>query len=161
VSAICILAPAVVAGWPAITAAVAGAAAALGISVTQEAAAGVARVAVSRSVKVSQTNSVELAAEQCEILQDQLVTDREIVLQGDGIQLRVYRDESGRCGVSATGAGRSKEELRACGERFLQKLVQMYVYNRTVTELKSHGYELLNESVSADETVHLRVRRAV
>jgi hypothetical protein len=39
--------------------------------------------------------------------------------------------------------------------------VQMYVYNRTVTELKSHGYELLNESVSADETVHLRVRRAV
>jgi hypothetical protein len=160
-SAVCILAPAVVAGWPAITAAVAGAAAAMGISVTQEAAEGVARVAAAQSVKASEANTVELAAEQCEIMQDQLVTDREIVLEGDGIQLRVYRDESGRCGVSATGAGRSKEELRACGERFLQKVVQMYVYNRTVTELKNRGYALISENVSEDETVHLRVRRAV
>jgi hypothetical protein len=159
-SAVCILAPAVVAGWPAISAAVAGAAAAMGISVAQEAAAGATRIAARHSVSATEANAVELSAEGSEIVQEGLATSQEIRLQGEGVELRVYRDGSGRCTVSAMGVGKTDAELRVCGERFLQKLVQMYVYNRTMTELKSRGYEVIAEAVSEDETVHVRVRRA-
>lgn len=152
---VCILAPAIVAGWPAISAAVAGAAAALGISVVQEGVEGAAQTVSAR------VQRVELTVEDCEVVGQSLATEEQAVLAKGDVRLRVFRDARGHCKVSVEGRGHSREELRAMGDEFVQRLTQMYVYNRVMTELKKRGFTVISEEVAGDESVHIHVRQHV
>lgn len=154
-SAVCILAPAIVAGWPAISAAVAGAATALGISVVHEGVEGVAQAVSAR------TQTVELTVEDCEVVGESLATEQQIVLAKEDVTLRVARDARGQCKVSVEGEGHSRQELRAMGQEFMHKLTQMYVYNKVLTELRNKGFTVVSEAVGEDEAVHLHVRQQI
>lgn len=156
-SAVCILAPAIIGGWPAISAAVAGAAAALGMAVAKEGQEAAGEV----SAAVEAANSVEVEVENSEIVGQTVQTGQQIVLVQGDIRVRIYRDERGQLRVSVSGEGRSNAELQAVGEQVVNKVSQMFVYNKVMTELKSKGFTVVAQQQGEDEAVRIHVRHRV
>lgn len=154
-STVLILTPVIIASWPAITAAVAGAAAALGMAVTHSVKESVEQA----NAEVEQSVEVELA--QSQVLAQSIATGKVIVVTKDNVELRVSRDQRGRCVVCAKGLGYSKAELKQIAEEFTQKLTQCFTYNRVVSELKNKNFQIVNEEVTEDESVRINVRRWV
>ncbi|HIJ67496.1 MAG TPA: hypothetical protein HPP87_06180 [Planctomycetes bacterium] len=154
-SAVVILTPVVISSWPAITAAVAGAAAGLGMVVKET----VKEAVEAAEVNVEQSVEVELA--DSEVLAESLATGKEIVVTKADMEIRVGRDERGRCTVCASGKGKSKVELKQIAEDFAQKMTQCFVYNRVMSEVKSRNFQVVNEEVMDDESVRIHVRRWV
>jgi hypothetical protein len=150
--AVIILTPVVVAAWPAIAAAVAGAASAIGLVVGQS-----AKNAAQQHEQVEQ--QVETELEDSEVVAKNLATEQEIVLVKGDIELRVSRDQRGRCKICAKGKGHTKAELKQMSEDFKEKMTQCFVYNRIATELKSKGFQMVNEEVMKDQTIRMHVRR--
>jgi hypothetical protein len=155
-SAILILTPLIIgAGWPAVTAAAAGAAVALGLTVRATAREGIAAAEEETAVK----NSVELEVKNSEVLGN-VRTEQQIVLRAkDGVEVRVKRDARGRCVVCASGKGKTKAELKAFAEQFTDRMTQCFVYNRVMTELKAKGFQVMSEERAKDETMNIRVRQ--
>ena len=154
-STVIVLTPVIISSWPAITAAVAGAATAMGLVVKES-----VKQAVHESVaNVEQQVEVELA--ESEVLAQNIATDKEIVLTKGDVQLRVQRDARGRCTVCAKGKGHSKAELKQMAEEFTNKMTQCFVYNRVAGELKNKGFQVVNEEVMEDEAIRINVRRWV
>jgi len=151
--AVLILTPVIIGSWPAITTAVAGAAAAMGLMVSQS---------VKETLNEGQSDaeqSVELELSDSEVLAESMATDQEIVLTKGAIELRVKRDERGRCSVCAKGTGHSEVELKKIAEEFTQKLTQCFVYDKVMRELKNKDFQVVNEEVSEDESIRIHVRR--
>ena len=151
--AVLILTPVIIGSWPLITAAVAGAASAMGLMVTES---------VKETVKENQSDveqSVEVELDDSEVLAESMTTDQEIVLTKGTIELRVKRDQRGRCSVCAKGTGHSEVELKQIAEEFTQKLTQCFVYDKVMRELKSKDFQVVNEEVSEDESIRIHVRR--
>ena len=115
-SAVLILTPVVIGGWPTIVAAVAGAASALGLVVKETVKQEVAQQeqAAQQSVEVELTNS--------EVITKNLALEKEIVLTKGDVEIRVGRDERGRCSICVKGKGRTKAELKQMAEEFSQRL---------------------------------------
>ena len=135
-----VLAPVVIASWPAITAAVAGAAAAMGLAVK-------GNVSVSQSAPPQQRlqeRSVEVTMAESEVLSENIATGQEIVLTKGSIEILVRRNELGLCSVCAKGIGHTEAELKTLAEEFTQKMTQIYMYNRVMTELKAKGFQMVN-----------------
>jgi hypothetical protein len=152
-SAILVLTPIVIGSWPTITAAVAGAAAAMGLVVNES---------VKEIVKEGQSNveqNVEFELSDSKVLAESMATDQEIVLTKGSITLRVRRDERGRCSVCAKGVGHNETELKQVAEEFAQKLTQCFVYDKVVRELKNKEFQMVNEEVLEDESIRIHVRR--
>lgn len=152
-STVVVLTPIIIANWPVIVAAVAGAASAMGL---------VAKETVKEEIKQQageQTVEVELA--NSEVLAQNLAAGKEVVLTKGDIEIRVGRDERGRCKVCAKGKGRTKAELKQIAEEFSQKMTQCFVYNRVATELKNKGFQMVNEEVMEDQSIRIHVRRWV
>jgi len=124
-SAVCILAPVVIAAWPAFSAAVVAAATSLGYQVAREAAN-------EKQVATAQTNSnkVELEIERSEVVTNQLGRDQRIAVTREGVTVTFSRDARGKASLCVTGEGHSQEELRALGEELSQRVVQQYVYQK-------------------------------
>ena len=155
-STVLILAPVIIANWPAIMVAVAGAASALGFTVTKTAQEQKQQVEVEQGVQ-----SVEVEVADSEVLAQSLATDQQIVLTKGSIKICVKRDERGRCSVCATGKGHSKVELKQIAQEFTQKLTQCFVYDRVMRELKNKSFNIVNEEVMEDESIRIHVRRWV
>jgi hypothetical protein len=156
--AIIVLTPVVIASWPAIAAAVAGAASAVGLMVGGAVKDSV-RDAVRQEEKAEQKVEMELA--DSEVLAKGLTNEKEIVLTKGDVELRVSRDERGRCKVSAKSKtmGHSHAELKQITEQFVQKMTQCFIYNRVASELKTKGFQMVNEEVMKDDTIRIHVRR--
>ncbi|MCL5282196.1 MAG: DUF1257 domain-containing protein [Planctomycetes bacterium] len=155
-STVLILTPVIISSWPAITAAVAGAATALGFvmqKTTQEVMAGTQTQEEVQNVEVELTES--------EVLAQSLATNQQIVLNKGDIKIVVERDARGRCKVCASGKGHSKVELKQVAEEFTQKLTQCFVYNKVMKELKGKNFQIVNEEVSQDQSIRINVRRWV
>ena len=154
-SAVLVLTPIIIASWPTIAVAVAGAAAAMGLMVNES----VKDVIKENPIEAEQ--SVEFELSNSEVLAESMTTDQEILLTKGTIELRVKRDERGRCIVCAKGIGHSKVELKKIAEEFTQKLTQCFVYDKVMRELKSKDFQVVNEEVSEDESIRIHVRRWV
>ncbi|AMV19805.1 DUF1257 domain-containing protein [Planctomyces sp. SH-PL14] len=149
-STVLVIAPVVVASWPAISAAVVGAVGAMGFAAVRE----------GRSVtrQVDTGNRAEIAIEDSEILAG--TGQQEIVVQRDGVIARFSRDARGALKVCVEGGGLSKGELRQIGEELVGRVTQQYAYHRLMTEMKSRHMTVVEESVEADQTVRIRVRNS-
>lgn len=149
-STVLVIAPVVVASWPAISAAVVGAVGAMGFAAVRE----------GRSVtkQVETGNRAEIAIEDSEILAG--TGQQEIVVQRDGVIARFSRDARGALKVCVEGGGLSKGELRQIGEELVGRVTQQYAYHRLMTEMKSRHMTVVEESVEADQTVRIRVRNS-
>ena len=105
--------------------------------------------------------SVEVELSNSEVITKNLALEKEIVLTKGDIEIRVGRDERGRCSICVKGKGRTKAELKQMAEEFSQKMTQCFVYNRVATELKNKGFQMVNEEVMDDKSIRINVRRWV
>jgi len=155
-SVVLVLTPVVIGGWPVITAAVAGAAAAMGLAVSRS-----AKDYVEAAVEdqVAAENQVEVELAESEVLAESMVENEEIVLTKGNVELRVRRDENGRCTVCAEGLGHTKAELKALAEEVGQRMAQCVGYNRGMSEVKARGFNVVNEEQMQDDSVRIHVRR--
>jgi hypothetical protein len=148
-SAVIVLTPLVISSWPAIYAAVMGAATGMGFALQG-----------SSLHEEQQTNrtKVETEIEDSEVVADSMTPTEKIVVQRAGVTIEVGQDERGRCTVCVSGEGQSKKRLKQIGDEVAGRIVQQFAYHKLVTELKNRNYSVVDEEVLADQSVRLRVR---
>ncbi len=150
-SSVLIVAPLVIAAWPTLTAAISAAVGTLGFAAAQKAAPQVRQVQDS-------VNRAEIELEDSEILEGTGATGEEMVVERDGVRAVFSRDARGSLKVCLEGRDLSKSELKQLGEDLIGRVTQQYVYHRLVSELKEHDMNIVEEQVTEDQTIKIRVR---
>lgn len=151
-STVLVLTPIIISNWPMITAAVAAAVGTLGFTAARTAEA------VAQE-QVAAANREEIEVENSEILAAAAGTEEKIVVQREGLTATFTRDARGSLRVCMEGKGHSKRELRRIGQELIDRVTQQYVYHRVVSELKGQHMNIVDEEVTADRTVKIRVRQ--
>ena len=152
-SCVCILTPVVIAAWPAFSAAVVAAATSLGYQVASEAATMKNNAGPQKS-----SRNVQLEIENSEVVTNQLGRDQRIVVTKGGITITFARDARGKASLCVSGEGHDKEELKALGEELSQAVVQHYVYQKLMDEMRARGFNVVEEETHSDRSIHLKVR---
>ena len=150
-STVLVIAPLVIAAWPVMTAAISAAVGTLGFAVTQK------TVPQARQVRDS-VNRAEIEVEDSEILEGTGATGEEMVVERDGVRAVFSRDARGSLKLCLEGRDLSKSELKQLGEDLIGRVTQQYVYHRLVSELKERDMNIVEEHVTDDQTIKIRVR---
>lgn len=152
-SCVCILTPVVIAAWPAFSAAVVAAATSLGYQVVSEAnKISHAAAAPTASGKVS------LEIPQSELVTSQLARDQKLAVTRDGVTVTFARDPRGKASLCVTGNGQSDAALRTLGEELSGRVVQQYVYQKLMEEMRTRGFVVVEEEADANQAIRLKVR---
>lgn len=151
--AVCVLTPVVVMAWPAFSAAVVAAAGTMGFQIVAE-----ARRELQSETKAGGVGSVQLEIERSEVVTNQLGRDQRIAVTREGVTVTFSRDARGRASLCVTGQGHSAEELRALGTELSQAVVQQYVYQKLMDEIRTRGFNVVEEEVNEDRSIRLKVR---
>jgi len=149
-STVVVLAPIIIANWPMITAAVGAAVGTMGFAMVRREEAITQRTATK--------NREEIEVDNSEILPSALGAEEEIVVEREGLRAIFTRDARGSLRVCMEGTGQSRSELRRLGQELIDRVTQQYVYHRVVTELKARNMTIVDEEVTEDRTVKIRVR---
>ncbi len=152
-SAVCILAPVVIAGWPAFSAAVVAAATSLGYQLASEGARP-----IKRTTEKKRSGAVNLEISRSEVVTSQLGRDQRISVTREGVTVTFSRDVRGKAALCVTGTGQDDETLRALGEELSRAVVQQYVYQKLLDEMRSRGFVVVEEETSEDRSIRLKVR---
>lgn len=155
-SCVCILTPVVIAAWPAFSAAVTAAAVSLGYAVAEETTHQVLQNSATSTTET--TGRVNLDIPNSQLVTSQLGRDQRITVSREGVTITFSRDARGRANVCVSGQGHSKAALRALGEQLSQRVVQQYVYQRLVDEMRTRQYVVLEEETDANHAIRLKVR---
>lgn len=147
--AILVLTPLVISSWPAITAAVMGAAASMGFSTVAKGEQAEARKAAKK---------VETEIENSEVIAEAMGRGEKITIVKDDIKIEFGRDVRGGCSVCVTGDKHNERELRKIGQEVAGRVVQQFAYHKLMTELKKRNYSIVDEKVMQDESIQVRVR---
>jgi hypothetical protein len=149
-SAVIVVTPLVIGSWPIITAAVTAAISSMGFSLVQ-AGQATRQVAQGRAREEIEVDDSEILAESGGLRQ-------ELVVERDGLRAVFTRDERGALRLCLEGDGFSKSQLREIGEELIGRVTQQFVYHRLMTELKERHMNVVEEEVSEDRTIKIRVR---
>lgn len=152
-SCVCILTPVVIAAWPTFSAAVVAAATSLGYQVVSEASKH-----AHTAVAADQPSKISLEIPQSELVTNQLGRDQRLAVTRDGVTITFSRDARGKASLCVTGCGQSDEELRALGEELSGRVVQHYVYQKLMDEMRSRGFVVVEEEADANHAIRLKVR---
>jgi hypothetical protein len=147
-SVVFVVIPAVMGGWPLISAAAAAAAASLGGKLIPKEVAG--EIFRPQEVDLPVDGEVEGSIGEGE--------REEIFLQQEDVFYRLYRTEEGELRLHVDSLKRSKSELQRLGEQMLGRIRQQLAYHKLVTELKKEGFDVVEEALEGGE-IRLKVRR--
>jgi hypothetical protein len=151
-SSVIVVAPLIIAGWPAITAAVTAAMGTMGFALSRD-------VSHARRRQLAEAKTrAEIEVENSEILAEGGATGEQMVVERDGIRAIFSRDARGALRLCMEGEGCSKAELRALGQELIGRVTQQYVYHKLITELKERNMHIAEENVEEDRTIKIRVR---
>lgn len=148
-SCVCILTPVIIASWPQFSAAVVAAATTLGYTAVNGKNSNTAQ---------EQQQAVNLEITQSEIVTNQLGRDQKISVTRGGVTVTFSRDARGKASVCVTGKGYSDAELRAFGEELSQRVVQKYVHQKLLDEVRARGFNVVEEAVDENNAIRLKVR---
>lgn len=148
-STVLVVTPIIVANWPVITAAITAAVGTMGFALAQENAGASSERSVTRE---------EIELEESEILDAAQGTQEEIVVRKGDVRAVFTRDARGCLRVCMEGKNCSKAQLRRMGEELIGSVTQQYVYHRVMTELKARNMTVVDEEVTEDRSVKIRVR---
>lgn len=151
-SCVCILAPVVVAAWPAFSAAVVAAATSLGYQVVSE-----AHNSLGADV-AAETSRVHLDIANSELVTGQLGRDQRMSVTRNGVTVTFSRDARGVASLCVEGSGQGNEELRVIGEELSGCVVQQYVYQRLMDAMQAKGFNVVEQETDANRTIRLKVR---
>jgi hypothetical protein len=149
-SAVVVVTPLVIASWPVITAAVSAAITTLGFSIVQSGE----RV----QTNVRTRTRAEIDVEDSEILANTGGLHEELVVEREGLRAIFSRDERGALKLCLEGESFSKAQLREIGEELIGRVTQQFVYHRIMTELKERHMNVVEEEMTEDRTIKIRVR---
>ncbi len=150
-SAVCILEPLVIATWPAFRAAVTAAAHSLGYQLAFQASK-------SHRASAKQATGVTLEIPNCEVVTGQVSRDQRIVVTREEVSVTFSRDARGQASLCVTGDGEDEERLRAQGEELSRAVVQQYVYQKLMDEMRARGFVVVEEETSENHAIRLKVR---
>ncbi len=153
-SCVCILTPVVIAAWPAFSAAVAAAATSLGYTIVKET---VSQLQTGEGGAVGE-HKVNLEIEQSELVTNQLGRDQHIKVTRGNVTVIFSRDARGKASICVTGPGHTDEELRAIGEELSRRVVQKYVHQRLLDEIRARQFVIVEEEVDEHQAIRLKVR---
>ena len=148
-----ILVPVVVAAWPAFSAAVVAAATSLGYQIAAE-----SHKQDLQQVPAKGGSIVNLEIARSKVVTNQLGRDQCLSVTREGITITSSRDVRGKASLCVTGQGYDKEKLRALGEELSQAVVQKYVYQKIIDEMRTRGFVVVEEESTTDRAIHLKVR---
>jgi len=151
-SCVCILTPVVIAAWPTFSAAVVAAATSLGYQVVAEAGAHARATAVEHPARIN------LEIPQSELVTNQLGRDQRLAVTRDGVTVTFSRDARGKASLCVTGTGQTDAELRALGEELSGRVVQQYVYQKLMDEMRTRGFVVVEEEADVNHAIRLKVR---
>ena len=151
--AVLIFAPVVIAAWPALSDAVVAAAASLGYAVADE-----ATEKEQTKTKQKASNQITLEIPQSEIVTNQLGREQRIAVTRNGVTVTFSRDARGQASLCVTGTGQTEEALRDLGEELSHRVVQQYVYQKLINEIQARQFLVVEEEVTADHSIRLKVR---
>jgi hypothetical protein len=149
-STVVVLAPIIIANWPMISAAVGAAVGTMGFAMLRKEEAVTQRTATKTREEIEVDNS--------EILPSTTGAEEQIVVEREGVRAIFTRDARGALRVCMEGTRQSRSELRRLGQELIDRVTQQYVYHRVVTELKARNMTIVDEEVTEDRTVKIRVR---
>jgi hypothetical protein len=141
------LTPVIIAAWPVIMSYVAGAVATLGLT----AVSSVRREKVEAEAK---TEEVEL---EIGSVQEGYTGQKQEFIK-DGVILTVESNDSGRLVLRAKG-DESKEALQQKALTFAGKLQQAYAYHKAMTQLRTSGFNVVDEKIGQDQEIRVMLRR--
>jgi hypothetical protein len=150
-SAVCILAPVIVASWSVFGTAVVAAATSQGYSVATS-------IAQNKLMEQSRRRRVDLSIPNSELVTERLERNQRITVTRDGVTVSFSRDPRGQAALCVTGEDHSEAELRALGEELGRRVVQQYVYQRLIQELQARHFTVVEEETDANEAIRLKVR---
>ncbi len=151
-SCVCILTPIVVAAWPAFSAAVVAAATSLGYQVVAETKLSPA------TAELNKRKQLKLEIAQSELVTGPLGRDQRLSVARNGVTVTFSRDVRGKAEVCVSGENLTDAELRALGEELSRRVVQRYVYERLVQEMRARQFVVVEEEVAEDQAIRLKVR---
>lgn len=149
-STVLVVTPILVSQWPAIVAAVTAAMSAAGYTAVQHTA--------SQPSGMDGISREEIEVEDSEILESATGTGEQIVVQRDGVRATFTRDARGALRICMEGRGKSKAQLRSIGEDLLGRVTQQFAYHRIVSQLKERNMTIVDEQVTEQQSVKIRVR---
>ena len=152
-SCVCILTPVVIAAWPAFSAAVVAAANSLGYTLVDQIVKE--RQSVSAQKQAQQVN---LHIANSELVTNQLGRAQQICVSRAGVTVVFSRDARGTASVCVSGEGHTEAELRALGEELSQRVVQKYVHQRVLEEIRARQFVVVEEQVDQNQAIRLKVR---
>jgi hypothetical protein len=150
-SCVCILTPVVIAAWPAFSAAVVAAATSLGYTVATAAGA-------EKTSNRDETTRVDLEIAQSELVTDTLAREQRISVSRNGVTVTFSRDARGKAALCVTGQDHTKDALRTAGEELSQRVVQKYVYQRLMEEIRARQFIVVEEQTEANQAIRIKVR---
>jgi hypothetical protein len=150
-STVLVVTPILIASWPAISAAVSAAIATMGFTIAHDSVTG-------SSSTQSGMSREEIEVDDSEILADAVGTDEKIIVEREGIRATFSRDARGGLRLCMEGHGMRKSQLRELGEELLGRVTQQYAYHRIVTELKDRNMTIVDEQMTEESSVKIRVR---
>ena len=152
-STVLVITPVIIASWPAITAAVTAAVGTMGFAAAKQ-----GEITCDGEVDVEQKTRTEIEVDDAEVLAEAAGSGEEIIVERDGITAIFSRDARGALRVCMEGTGVTKSQLRQTGQELVDRVTQQYVYHRVVTELKDRKMAIVDEEMTEDRTVKIRVR---
>jgi hypothetical protein len=152
-SCVCILTPVVIAAWPAFSAAVVAAANSLGYTLVEQ----IIKERQSASAQ-KQAGQVNLQIANSELVTSHLGRAQQICVTRAGVTVVFSRDARGTASVCVSGEGHTEAELRALGEELSQRVVQKYVYQRVLEEIRARQFVVVEEQVDQNQAIRLKVR---
>ena len=150
-SAVCVLTPILIGGWPAIATAITGVASALGFTIASSKATG-------QDDSKADRNSVETELQAGTVFGESTGVAQSMTLVKGDVSILFTQDERGGCRVCVEGP-MSKNELRRLGEETAGRVVQQFAYHRLMSELKKRNFAIVEEQVQADQSIRVRVRQ--
>jgi hypothetical protein len=147
VSAVIVVTPLVIGAWPAVSAAVAAAVASMGFAA--------AHAREQREAGETRAHA-EIEVEDSEVFAEGL--PEEVVAERDGVRAVFSHDERGALKLCMEGEHLSKSELRRIGEELLGRVTQQFVYHKLVNDLAARNMNIVEEEVTEDRTIRIRVR---
>jgi hypothetical protein len=144
----------VIAGWPAFSAAVVSAATALGYTVVED-----IRQSEQARLRSKVKNKVELQIDQSELVTGTWSRDQKISVKRGSVTVTFARDVRGKASLCVEGEGHPQEALQAMGEELSQRVVQRYVYQRILDEMRQQQFTVVEEEVDQNQAIRLKVRR--
>jgi hypothetical protein len=150
-SCVCVLTPVVIAAWPAFSAAVVAAANSLGYVLVDE-------LQKQKTTTDTSNRQVNLEIANSELVTGSLGRDQEIRVTRGNITVIFSRDARGQASVCVSGPGLSDDELRALGQELSQRVVQKYIYQRLMDEMRTRQFTVVEEEVDTNQAIRLKVR---